>query len=281
MLLIALDKKDPKPVYRQIARRIEKQIETGTIGVGEILPPTRRLARQLNVSRYTVSCAYQELWARGLLASAPGSYSRVRAKPAAARDDAVQGRETAEKPAVTPADQLIDLGSYRLDQELFPMKDLRRALQRVTRDENAALLHYGDPQGYLPLRTSIASRLRSHSIPAEPENILITNGALHGLDLSFRLLARDGGKVIVEEPTFKSALELSRLHGVTPIGVPLGQDGMDVDLLRKRLGQKGLRFLFTIPSFQNPTGITTSQECRERILRDVLFRERHPSAEIH
>jgi DNA-binding transcriptional MocR family regulator len=131
-------------------------------------------------------------------------------------------------------DGLIDLGAYRLDHRLFPLRDLRRALLRASGDENAALLLYGDPQGYLPLRATIASRLCSHSIPAEPENILITNGALHGLDLSFRLLAREGG--------------------------------MDADVLRKRLRQRGLRFLFIIPSFQNPSGITTSRERRERVL---------------
>jgi DNA-binding transcriptional MocR family regulator len=262
MLLIALDKKDPLPAYRQIARRIERLIESEAIGEGEILPPTRKLARQLDVSRYTVSCAYQELWARGLLQSTPGSYSRAHARTARVGKDRA-GRAPL---AVASADGLIDLGAYRLDEGLFPMRELRRALQRVSRDEDAAFLHYADPQGYLPLRETIASRLRSHSIPAEPENILITNGALHGLDLSFRLLARDGGKIIVEEPSFTSALELCRLHGVTPIGVPLREDGMDAEALRKRLGQRDLRFLFIIPSFQNPSGITTSQERRECIL---------------
>ncbi len=261
MLLIALDKKDPLPAYRQIARRIERLIETRAIGEGEILPPTRRLARQLNVSRYTVYCAYQDLWARGFLVSTPGSYSRVREREARAREGRAE-----EAPVVPPVEGLIDLGSYRLDHSLFPMRDLRRALQRVTGDEDAGLLHYGDPQGYLPLRATIAARLRSHSIPAEPENILITNGALHGLDLAFRLLARGGGKVIVEEPTFRSALALSRLHGVTPVGIPLREDGMDADVLSKRLARRDLRFLFIIPSFQNPSGITTSRERRERIL---------------
>jgi DNA-binding transcriptional MocR family regulator len=279
MLLIALDKKDPQPAYRQIAHRIGELIETEVIGDGEVLPPTRRLARQLNVSRYTVYCAYQELWSRGMLASTPGSYSRARARAPRARATRVKPRApraagplsapTAPLGRTTPpapADGLIDLGAYRLDEALFPMRDLRRAFQRVSRDEDAALLHYADPQGYLPLRQTIASRLRSHSIPAEPENILITNGALHGLDLSFRLLARGGGKIIVEEPAFTGALDLCRLHGVTPIGVPLREDGMDADALGKRLEHRDLRFLFIIPSFQNPSGITTSQERRERIL---------------
>ncbi len=263
MLLIALDSKDPQPAYQQIAHRIGELIETEVIGDGDVLPPTRRLARQLNVSRYTVCCAYQELWARGLIASTPGSYSRARANVARAR--ASRARQAAAV-ASSSIDGLIDLGAYRLDEGLFPMRDLRRALQSVSGDEDAALLHYADPQGYLPLRQTIASRLRSHSIPAEPENILITNGALHGLDLSFRLLARDGGKIVVEEPTFTCALDLCRLHGATPIGVPLREDGMDTDVLRKRLGQRDLRFLFIIPSFQNPSGITTSQERRECIL---------------
>jgi DNA-binding transcriptional MocR family regulator len=262
MLLIALDKKDPLPAYKQIARKIQKLIETGAIGPGEILPPTRRLARQLNVSRYTVCCAYQELCAGGLLVSAPGSYSRVGS--GTARRKAGVGRDGAPEP--DRRDGLIDLGAYVLDPGLFPMRGLRGALRRVSRDEDAGLLLLGDAEGYRPLRESIAARLRSHSVPVETRNILITNGAIHGLDLSFRLLARGGGKIIMEQPTFETALSLCRLHGVTPVGVPLREDGMDLDVLEKRLGQKGLKFAFVIPSFQNPSGITASRECREGIL---------------
>jgi DNA-binding transcriptional MocR family regulator len=262
VLLIALDKKDDLPAYRQIARRIEALIETRAIGDGEILPATRRLARQLGVSRYTVCCAYQELWSRGFLVSTPGSYSRVRARAARVGDGGPRRRA----PAAGSAGDLIDLGAYRLDESLFPMRDLRRALQRVSGDKNAGLLQYGDPHGWLPLRETIAARLSSHSTPAGPDNILITNGALHGLDLAFRLLSCKGGKVIVEEPTYKGALALSRFHGMTPLGVPLRDDGMDVDALRRRLGQKNIGFLFIIPTFQHPSGITTSQERRQSIL---------------
>ena len=162
MLFIALNKKDPLPAYRQIARRIEELIETRAIGDGEILPATRRLARQLSVSRYTVCCAYQELWARGFLVSTPGSYTRVRARAAYARD----GSSGRGAPVTGPTEGLIDLGAYRLDESLFPMRDLRRALLRVSGEENAGLLHHGDPHGYLPLRATIAARLCSHSIPA-------------------------------------------------------------------------------------------------------------------
>ena len=70
----------------------------------------------------------------------------------------------------------------------------------------------------------------------------------------------------MEEPTYKGALALSRLHGVTPIGVPLREDGMDVNALRRRLGQTNMEFLFIIPTSQHPSGITTSQERRESIL---------------
>ncbi len=281
MLLFSLDKKDPLPAYRQIAQKIEKLIEAGVIGQGEILPPTRRLARQLNVSRYTVCCAYQELWARGLLTSAPGSYSRVRSRTARKLSEFARSGA----PASDAANGLIDLGAYRLDPGLFPMHGLRRALRRVSRDENAGLLLLGDAEGYRPLRETIASRLRSHSVPVDPENILITNGANHGLDLCFRLLAgveprpragvepldsrpraRGGGKIIIEEPTFETAIALCRLHGVTPVGVPLRDDGMDLGMLKKRLERKDLKFAFVIPSFQNPSGITASRECREGIL---------------
>ncbi len=302
MLLIALDRKDSRPAYAQIAQKIEALIKSGVIAAGEILPPTRRLARQLGVSRYTVSCAYQELWARGCLSSRPGSYSRVRggsAHPAAG----LAAREAAARKPGRPAPRAgagcpIDLASYRLDEKLFPMKELRKALQRASADGNAALLQRGEPLGWMPLRRTIAARLRSHSVHAEPESILITNGALHGLDLCFRFFAAETGRaagekarpsgvahlaaraaarassqrpggppcIIVEEPTFSSALELCRLHGVTPVGMPLDAEGMDLGKLRAALGRKHPRFLFTIPTFHNPTGITTSPERREEIL---------------
>jgi len=232
MLLISLDKRDAEPAYRQIAGKIERLIETDVIGEGEILPPTRKLARQLDVSRYTVYCAYQELWARGLLTSTPGSYSRARAR---SKRTSARPADSAIRGTAKTARGIIDLGSYRLDEKLFPIRDFRRAILRVTADNSRALLQRGDPKGYLPLRRTIAARLRSHSISAEAENILITNGALHGLDLCFRALASGGGKVIVEEPTFSSALDLCRLHGTAPIGVPLRDDGMDLGVLSRSI----------------------------------------------
>jgi DNA-binding transcriptional MocR family regulator len=274
MLLIALHDNDPLPAYRQITEQIAQLIDTDAIAEDEILPPTRRLARQLNVSRHTVCLAYDELCARGYLQSTPGSYSRARKAVPPPGEPDPSARGSPSSGCVDPIDltEPIDLGAYRLDPGLFPMADVRRAFNHVCGDDGAALLGYADPLGYPPLRESIAARLRSHSTPVDAEEILITNGALHGLSLVFRMLAGDGGKVIVESPVFGGVLALCRRGGVQPVAVPLGDDGMDPDTLKKSLRQKDLRFLFTIPSFHNPTGITTSQERRQDII--CLCRER-------
>jgi DNA-binding transcriptional MocR family regulator len=267
MLLIALHDNDPLPAYRQITEQIARLIDTDAISEGEILPPTRLLARQLSVSRHTVCLAYDELCAQGYLRSTPGSYSRARRAVPRLPDPAARGSPEHRGPAGP-----IDLGSYRLDPALFPMADVRRAFNRVCGDDSAALLGYADPLGYPPLRESIAARLRSHSTPVDDGEVLITNGALHGLSLVFRMLAGDGGKVIVESPAFGGVLALCRSNGVQPVAVPLRDDGMDREILKRSLGRKDLRFLFTIPSFHNPTGITTSQERRQEIVS--LCRER-------
>ena len=274
MLLIALHDNDPLPAYRQITEQIAQLIDTDAIAEDEILPPTRRLARQLNVSRHTVCLAYDELCARGYLQSTPGSYSRARKAVPPPGEPDPSARGSPSSGCVDPIDltEPIDLGAYRLDPGLFPMADVRRAFNHVCGDDGAALLGYADPLGYPPLRESIAARLRSHSTPVDAEEILITNGALHGLSLVFRMLAGDGGKVIVESPVFGGVLALCRRGGVQPVAVPLGDDGMDPDTLKKSLRQKDLRFLLTIPSFHNPTGITTSQERRQDII--CLCRER-------
>jgi DNA-binding transcriptional MocR family regulator len=132
--------------------------------------------------------------------------------------------------------------------------------------EGKELLDYGDPAGYAPLRATIARRMRTHGITVSEAEILLTQGAQHGIDLVLRLLAKPGDSVVVEAPTYAHALPLLRLHGVTPQPVPMRPDGMDLDRLARRLDRRRPALVYTIPNFHNPTGVTTSQAHRERLL---------------
>jgi len=112
---------------------------------------------------------------------------------------------------------------------------------------------------------------RDNGVDARPENVLITAGASQAIDLVCAALLDPGDVILTEEPTFLGALRIFRAHGATIVGVPMDDRGMQMDVLESRLAEmkaEGVRpkFIYTIPSFQNPTGVTTPLERRQRIL---------------
>jgi len=285
MLILTVDKASTVPVYRQIYERIGRLVDDGTLVPGDRLPPTRVLAQTVGVHRSSVLRAYGELWALGYLESRPGSYSTVRrrvptraAVPAAegtlidwaavstpttrgARDDAARlGRERETRESV------VDFARLSADRRIIPSDDLRRCLKAALLEEGRELLDYGDAAGYRPLREVIARHMRTHAVAVSADEVLITSGAQHALDLVLRLLTRAGNRVAVEAPTYGAALALFRFHGLDLVEIPMGPEGMDLDALDDVIARRGPRLVYTIPSFHNPTGITSGQAHRERLL---------------
>jgi len=163
-------------------------------------------------------------------------------------------------------DGVIDFEHLSADPTLAPARDLGRCLRNAVSGGGRRTLDYTDAQGWLPLRESIASRMRLHGVAVTPGDVLITSGAQQGLDLILRLLTRQGESVVVEAPTYGMAHALLRLHGLRSIEVPMTQQGMDLDRLEEVLSVENPCIVFTMPNFQNPTGITTPQDHRERLL---------------
>ena len=292
MLLLKIDPDSREAVYRQIARQVIELVESDSLGEGEILPPSRELARSLAVSRFTVTQAYRELWAKGYVDARPGSYTRVRRRPKLAR---TQGGGEAPRPglelryssgaralfdagpiAAFPVGReggegLVDFTSLSLDPRLFPVEELKACFSRALTRRNASLLNYADPAGYGPLREYVASRMRAHSVAAEPEEILITHGSLQGLELAASLFVDPGRTVAIEQPTFSSVMPLLLLRGARLGLVPMRPDGMDLDalegLMERRSGRPDeVSLVYSIPTFHNPTGATSPQPHRERLL---------------
>ena len=286
MLLLKLDERSRRPLFRQIIDQAREKIETRVLLPGEKLPSTRRLAAQLGVHRSTANLAYQELWALGFLDLRPGACPRVReravlagpadrsesprtdwaalaSKPgnAALRDYL---RYYASRPMKDPL--AIDFSSLEMDHRLFPLESFRGSLNRALKRYGPALFRYGERAGFAPLRETLAKRMRRHGIMVRAEEILITNGSQQGLDLVGRLLAAPGRTVAVESPTYGHILPLLRFHGLKPVEIPIGPDGLDLARLGKVLKDKRPAFVYTMPTFQNPSGITTSQAHRERLL---------------
>lgn len=284
--LMSIDEESRKPIYRQILDEIRERIETQAIRPGDRLPSTRRLADLLGVHRSTVTVAYQELWALGFIDLRPGARPRVRnrlqfartaerakqrvirwpATASKASADAVRAYRSFHAAADgTGRASVISFRSLDMDRRLLPLEQFRSCLARVTKKSGLDYLVYPDRAGYQPLREYVVRRMRNHGISVAPDEVLITNGSQQGIDLVFRTIASPGKTVAIESPTYGHMLPLLRLSGLKPIEIPVRGDGMDLEILSRRLRKTRPALVYTIPTFHNPTGVTTNQAHRERL----------------
>src|SRR5664280_1968985 len=191
----------PVPLYRTIADAIIRDIRRGRHLEGERLPASRDLARALEVNRATVHQALQLLKREGWVETNKGGGTRVARRssagpvlgPAPAWDriaSSLLTRILAEPPAVEPVVVPYDLSRLAPDERDFPAAAFAALLADVARD--GSLLAYGSPFGYRPLRETLAQRLVKRGIPADPDALLIVNGAQQGLDLITRALVDPG-----------------------------------------------------------------------------------------
>jgi 2-aminoadipate transaminase len=157
--------------------------------------------------------------------------------------------------------------------EAIPIARLREGADRAWADGAETLL-YGEVRGYRPLRELIVERMAARGAIVDPADILITNGAQQGIDLAARIFIDPGDIVLTEEPTFMDALRVFRSHEAEPVGVPVDDEGLQVEALAALLDRlpKRPKFLYTMPTYQNPMGVSMST-VRRRALVD-LARER-------
>ena len=258
-------------------------IETGVLQPNEHLPSTRKLADLLGVHRTTIYRAYEELWAAGYLEANTGSYSRVRqrnllaAQPSEQEHSVIDWGNCISEAANklhdyrllqrTISDTTIDFAPLSPDSELLPVSDFRRCLNHVLQNDKADLLQYGDPLGYLPLREYLANQMRQHGISTQTSEIMLTNGMQNGIDIVLRLLTNPGDFIITEAPGYAAALSLMKYLGLQIVGIPMTPNGMDLELLEIQLKKLRPKLIYTMPTFQNPTGLSTCQSHRERLLK--------------
>jgi 2-aminoadipate transaminase len=143
--------------------------------------------------------------------------------------------------------------------------DFSAACERVLHDFGAQALQYSTTEGYPPLREMISRHTARYGINITPDNVLITSGSQQALDLIGKVFINPGDRILVEEPTYLGALQAWNAYGAEYVTVPMDEDGMITDELEGAL-RTGPKFIYVLPNFQNPTGVTLSIERRQRLI---------------
>jgi GntR family transcriptional regulator/MocR family aminotransferase len=282
---VALDRAGPGPLHRQLCDGVRAAILAGQLRAGTRLPATRDLASRLGVSRLTVQTAFDQLVAEGYLEGRRGSGTYVAGtlpdvllevrrragRPAAATEHecprplpgagrargfaAIMQREGTAHP--------LQFGLPALDA--FPTGLVARLAARRWRQASPALLGYGDPAGFGPLRAALAAYLgAARGVRCGPEQVLIVAGAQQGLSLAARVLLAPGDAAWVEDPGYGGARAALAGAGAALAPVPVDAEGLDVAVGEQL--HPTARAAFVTPSYQFPLGVTMSLRRRLALL---------------
>jgi 2-aminoadipate transaminase len=187
--------------------------------------------------------------------------------PLAARLRGVQSSPVREILALTERPGIISFAGGLPAPELFDAAGLRAAFADALTDASAGRsLQYSTTEGDPALRAQVAARLTARGLPTTAAELLITSGSQQALALVATVLLEPGDIVLVEEPSYLAALQAFRLAGATVVPVPCDDDGLDPEAAAVLAERHGARLLYTIPTFQNPTGRTLPLDRREALV---------------
>ncbi|MGW0215255.1 MocR-like transcription factor YczR [Micromonospora chokoriensis] len=252
----ALPGRRRSPDYAALAGAVRGLLADGRLPLGVRLPAERELAEALRISRTTVTAAYRHLRETGHLASRRGAGSWTMLPG---------NHRVASTGLWTPLDDrdMIDLGAAAPAAPPQLLDAARAAAEDLPRYLGGAGYH---PTGIIELREAVAAGYTARGLPTSADQIMVTSGTQHALDLVLRLALAPGGSVLVESPTYPNALAAlaGRRARITTHG--LAADGWDSDLLLGSLRQTRPKLAYLIPEFQNPTGHLMPTALRERVV---------------
>ena len=281
--MIAIDRRAPTALHRQIYDAYRAAILDGRLGPGQRVPSTRVLASELGVSRFPVLNAYAQLLAEGYIEGRVGAGTVVSgslpeqftaSKPTGTRIAANRSaprpvaRRAAGLPRLERPPWLRGWGAFGVGQvafDQFPLHIWSNLIARRCRNADAKSFHYGEQMGSKALRETIASYLRTaRSLHCAAEQVMIVSGSQQALEISARVLFDSGSPVWVEDPGYALARDAFALSGCHLIPVPVDQEGLNVAAGIKRCRQA--RAAFVTPSHQFPLGVTMSASRRLQLL---------------
>lgn len=166
---------------------------------------------------------------------------------------------------ITQKPEIISFAGGLPAPEVFPVKRFEEACQKVLEEHGAKALQYGATEGYEPLREMIAKNATRYGIMAQPENVLITSGSQQALDLIGKLFINSGDRILIEAPSYLGALQAFSVYGAQFVPVPVDDEGVQTNLLEPSL-RAGAKFMYILPNFQNPAGVTLSGVRRRHLI---------------
>ncbi|MCF4996904.1 aminotransferase class I/II-fold pyridoxal phosphate-dependent enzyme [Pseudomonas syringae] len=264
-----------KDLAGQLYQQLREAIESGRLGAGTQLPPSRLLAEQLGISRKTISDTYAQLTYENFLTGVIGKGTYVNARPApsqrkqahselAASDIIERWRNLPEflrHPTLEGALRYDFIGGATSKGQ-FPQDDWRRCTSHALRQIGASKGFYSVPEGLPALRNAIAQHIAfSRGVNCQDDDVVVCNGAQQALDLLARVLLGAGSVVAIEDPGYPPARLLFDSHGATVVGVPVDAEGMQVEHI-----PDGTQVIYVTPSHQFPLGMPMSQARREALL---------------
>jgi len=166
---------------------------------------------------------------------------------------------------VTQIPGCISFGGGLPAPEVFPVEEIAAAAQKVLRDQGPQSLQYSSTEGYQPLREFIADYVSGGKVAISPDNVLITSGSQQALDMLGKVFLDEGDTILVDSPTYMGALQAWAAYGARYQIVPTDGDGVIVEELEMLL-KAGPKWIYTMPNFQNPTGLTLSLKRRQQLV---------------
>jgi GntR family transcriptional regulator / MocR family aminotransferase len=255
----------------QIRQQISRAIDNGWLRTGDVLPSTRDLSEQLAVSRNTVATAYERLKAEGLVHIRPGGGTYVSGDRQSRDVSSQRGSPLQPRPlwdsVPEPADMSLPAVKYDLrpgipDASQFPFATWRALVATELRPAAVATGSVAEPAGHPKLRAAIARHLQvARGVPANADDVIVTNGRQQAIDLVARVLLKPGDEVAVEDPGDLDVHAAFMAQEARTVAVPVDDEGLVVEAI-----PDGVRLVYVTPAHQFPLGMTMSVRRRMALL---------------
>lgn len=238
------------PVYRAIADAIDEDVQSGALRAGSKLPPHRDLADHLGVTVTTITRAYTEAARRGLINGHVGRGTFIRGQEPYEDTAADSSVIDLSVNFLMPDKEVANLGAHLFQRRALPWTQL---------------FSYAPRRGYQRHRQAMAAWLKQLGMPADPEHIVLTAGAQHGLTSALGAVLAPGETLLMEELTYSGARMIAQQMQLKTRGVAMDAEGLRPDALDTACRSTRARALYCMPRMQNPTSAVMSERRRRQI----------------